>query len=204
MREKRLHWTFLNVEGLVAKNNVCTFQIPTCVVEVNQPPQETDGPDPAPPSLDPVAAMKVHPPRNERIEAESPPVSIIPSVSPVEVHTPEPNHVPVPLPMPISKPMPTLVNGARASPTQSYHLPMQKSHPDFDAEIIGDDLDDLLDQAGPGPTESPMVRSWEFAANVGKPYFLFIFYFLHIQLYFFICFCFKCGLFTIMLKQYLM
>uniref|UniRef100_A0A673XG81 Zinc finger CCCH-type containing 7A n=1 Tax=Salmo trutta TaxID=8032 RepID=A0A673XG81_SALTR len=126
-------------------------------VYLNQPPQETDGQDPASPSLDPVAAMKVHPPRNERIEAESPPVSIIPSVSPVEVHTPEPNHVPVPLPMPISKPMPTLVNGARASPTQSYHLPMQKSHPDFDAEIIGDDLDDLLDQAGPGPTESPMV-----------------------------------------------
>uniref|UniRef100_A0A674AGB4 Zinc finger CCCH-type containing 7A n=1 Tax=Salmo trutta TaxID=8032 RepID=A0A674AGB4_SALTR len=101
-----------------------------------------------------------------RIEAESPPVSIIPSVSPVEVHTPEPIHVPVPLPMPISKPMPTLVNGARASPTQSYQLPMQKSRPDFDAEIIGDDLDDLLDQAGPGPTESPMVRSWEFAANL--------------------------------------
>uniref|UniRef100_A0A8C7G028 Zinc finger CCCH-type containing 7A n=1 Tax=Oncorhynchus kisutch TaxID=8019 RepID=A0A8C7G028_ONCKI len=93
------------------------------------------------------------------LEAESPPVSIIPSVSPVEVHTPEPNHVPVPLPVPISKPMPmhTLVNGARASPTQSYHLPMQKSQPDFDAEIIGDDLDDLLDQAGPGHTESPMV-----------------------------------------------
>uniref|UniRef100_A0A673XPR6 Zinc finger CCCH-type containing 7A n=1 Tax=Salmo trutta TaxID=8032 RepID=A0A673XPR6_SALTR len=118
-----------------------------------------------------------------RIEAESPPVSIIPSVSPVEVHTPEPNHVPVPLPMPISKPMPTLVNGARASPTQSYHLPMQKSHPDFDAEIIGDDLDDLLDQAGPGPTESPMVRSWEIAANVGKPifghFFFLVFFFAH-------------------------
>ncbi|CAB1341767.1 unnamed protein product [Coregonus sp. 'balchen'] len=121
--------------------------------------KETGGPDAAPPSLDPVAAMKVHPPRNERMEGESPPVSIIPSVSPVEVHTPEPIHVPVPLPMPISKPMPlpTLVNGARASPTQSYHLPMQKSRPDFDAEIIGDDLDDLLDQAGPGSTESPMV-----------------------------------------------
>uniref|UniRef100_A0A8C7MGQ8 Zinc finger CCCH-type containing 7A n=1 Tax=Oncorhynchus kisutch TaxID=8019 RepID=A0A8C7MGQ8_ONCKI len=101
-----------------------------------------------------------------RIEAESPPVSIIPSVSPVEVHTPEPIHVLVPLPMPISMPMPTLVNGARASPTQSYHLPMQKSRPDFDAEIIGDDLDDLLDQAGPGPTESPLVGSWEIAANL--------------------------------------
>uniref|UniRef100_A0A8C7FYX0 Zinc finger CCCH-type containing 7A n=1 Tax=Oncorhynchus kisutch TaxID=8019 RepID=A0A8C7FYX0_ONCKI len=108
-------------------------------------------------------------------KAESPPVSIIPSVSPVEVHTPEPNHVPVPLPVPISKPMPmhTLVNGARASPTQSYHLPMQKSQPDFDAEIIGDDLDDLLDQAGPGHTESPMVRSWEIAANVGIKIFFF-------------------------------
>uniref|UniRef100_A0A674AG36 Zinc finger CCCH-type containing 7A n=1 Tax=Salmo trutta TaxID=8032 RepID=A0A674AG36_SALTR len=96
-------------------------------------------------------------PHTIQITSESPPVSIIPSVSPVEVHTPEPIHVPVPLPMPISKPMPTLVNGARASPTQSYQLPMQKSRPDFDAEIIGDDLDDLLDQAGPGPTESPMV-----------------------------------------------
>ncbi|XP_029481303.1 zinc finger CCCH domain-containing protein 7A isoform X4 [Oncorhynchus nerka] len=135
-------------------------------IEVNQPPQETDGPDPAPPNLDPLAAMKVHPPRNERIEAESPPVSIIPSVSPVEVHTPEPIHVLVPLPMPISMPMPTLVNGTRASPTQSYHLPMQKSRPDFDAEIIGDDLDDLLDQAGPGPTESPMVGSREIAVNI--------------------------------------
>uniref|UniRef100_A0A8C7QH38 Zinc finger CCCH-type containing 7A n=1 Tax=Oncorhynchus mykiss TaxID=8022 RepID=A0A8C7QH38_ONCMY len=125
----------------------------------------------------PLAAMKVHPPRNERIEAESPPVSIIPSVSPVEVHTPEPIHVLVPLPIPISMPMPTLVNGARASPTQSYHLPMQKSRPDFDAEIIGDDLDDLLDQAGPGPTESPMVGSWEIAANVGKMLFFGLFFF---------------------------
>uniref|UniRef100_A0A8C7VNQ8 Zinc finger CCCH-type containing 7A n=1 Tax=Oncorhynchus mykiss TaxID=8022 RepID=A0A8C7VNQ8_ONCMY len=112
-----------------------------------------------------------------RIEAESPPVSIIPSVSPVEVHTPEPIHVLVPLPIPISMPMPTLVNGARASPTQSYHLPMQKSRPDFDAEIIGDDLDDLLDQAGPGPTESPMVGSWEIAANVGKMLFFGLFFF---------------------------
>uniref|UniRef100_A0A4W5NGR8 Zinc finger CCCH-type containing 7A n=1 Tax=Hucho hucho TaxID=62062 RepID=A0A4W5NGR8_9TELE len=144
----------------------------------SKPPQETD--DPAPPSLDPSGAIKVHPPRNERIEAESPPVSIIPLVSPVEVHPPEPIHVAVPLPMPNSKPipMPTLVNGARASPTQSFHLPMQKSRPDFNAEIIGDDLDDLLDQAGPGPTESPMVRSWEIAANVGNLY-LFLFFFAH-------------------------
>ncbi|XP_010872916.1 zinc finger CCCH domain-containing protein 7A isoform X2 [Esox lucius] len=124
-------------------------------MEVNPVPMDNSGS--ALPNTGPVMVMKVHPSQNERIDAESPSVCIIPSVSPVEVHTPEPVHVPMPTPISKPMPLPTLVNGARASPTQSYHVPMQESRLDFDAEIIGDDLDDLLDQAGNVPTDSPMV-----------------------------------------------
>ncbi|KAJ7992437.1 hypothetical protein DPEC_G00278550 [Dallia pectoralis] len=122
-------------------------------IEVNLLPVEPCGP--APPSLTPGVAGNVHPCQNERMDAESHTGRNVHSVSPVEVQTAEPGHVP----MPISKPMPLpmLVNGARSSPTQSYHVPMPEARLDFDADIIGDDLDDLLDQAGHGPTESPMV-----------------------------------------------
>lgn len=60
--------------------------------------------------------------------------------------------VPLPAPVPIAAPLPTLAfaNGCRTSKPGN----ILETTPDFDADIIGDDLDDLLDQAGP---ESNMV-----------------------------------------------
>ncbi|KAL0992833.1 hypothetical protein UPYG_G00099140 [Umbra pygmaea] len=101
-----------------------------------------------PPGLVPVGGRKLHPtPRSEATEAKFTSVGIAPSALPAGLHTTEPVHVQVP--------MPALVNGARVSPTRSYHT--AESQLDFDAEIIGDDLDDLLDQAGPSSTQSPLV-----------------------------------------------
>uniref|UniRef100_A0A672K0V5 Uncharacterized protein n=1 Tax=Sinocyclocheilus grahami TaxID=75366 RepID=A0A672K0V5_SINGR len=61
---------------------------------------------------------------------------ISPPVVPVETNNPEP------VPMPIHMP---LVNGTR--PNDSYAVP--DTHLDYDADIIGDDLDELLDRASP-------------------------------------------------------
>lgn len=73
---------------------------------------------------------------NEKVEVESQPIIgvISPPVIPVESHKPEP--VPLPLHMP-------LVNGTR--PTDSY----TETRLDYDTDIIGDDLDELLDRASP-------------------------------------------------------
>ncbi|XP_072532498.1 zinc finger CCCH domain-containing protein 7A isoform X2 [Salminus brasiliensis] len=83
-------------------------------------------------------SMPLCPPASEKVEVEPQPapVNIISTVPPIEPHNPEP--VPVPVHMP-------LVNGSR--PSESY--PVIESQLDFDAEIIGDDLDELLDSAAP-------------------------------------------------------
>nr|AAI53491.1 Zc3h7 protein [Danio rerio] len=75
---------------------------------------------------------------SEKEEVESKPLVglISPPVIPIETHKPEP--VPMPLHMP-------LVNGTR--PNDSYAV--QNTHLDFDTDIIGDDLDELLDRASP-------------------------------------------------------
>lgn len=105
-------------------------------MEVSQFTQETDGKSPTPtPVPVQVVAKVVHPPCDEKQLTEATPVSIS-SVPPIEVNNLKPISEPVSMPM---------VNGARAS--ESYPVP--ESRLDFDAEIIGDDLDDLLDQAGP-------------------------------------------------------
>lgn len=54
-------------------------------------------------------------------------------------------HLPVSVPSSTPLPVPTFVNGCRSNKPCS----LLGSSPDFDADIIGDDLDDLLDQAGP-------------------------------------------------------
>uniref|UniRef100_A0A8B9KI82 Zinc finger CCCH-type containing 7A n=1 Tax=Astyanax mexicanus TaxID=7994 RepID=A0A8B9KI82_ASTMX len=78
-----------------------------------------------------------------KVEVEPPPppapVNIMPPVPPIEPHNPEPN--------PMSVHMP-LVNGSR--PSESYAVPEPQL--DFDAEIIGDDLDELLDAAPADPS----------------------------------------------------
>lgn len=75
---------------------------------------------------------------SETADVESQPLVgvISPPVIPVESHKPEP--VPMPLHMP-------MVNGTR--PTDSYTVPEPRI--DYDADIIGDDLDELLDRASP-------------------------------------------------------
>ncbi|KAI7803819.1 zinc finger CCCH domain-containing protein 7A [Triplophysa rosa] len=74
---------------------------------------------------------------NENIEVESQPMVgvISPQIIPVESYNPEP--VPLPMHMP-------LVNGTRH--TDSYTT---ETRLDYDTDIIGDDLDELLDRASP-------------------------------------------------------
>uniref|UniRef100_A0A8C9ZM92 Zinc finger CCCH-type containing 7A n=1 Tax=Sander lucioperca TaxID=283035 RepID=A0A8C9ZM92_SANLU len=100
-----------------------------------------------PPSQAPVA---VHPALNEAVVDELLPKNSISSVSLSE----PPGFESVPKPVSVSTsvplPVPTFVNGCRTSKP----CMMLETSQDFDADIIGDDLDDLLDQAGP---ESAMV-----------------------------------------------
>ncbi|XP_035852593.1 zinc finger CCCH domain-containing protein 7A isoform X1 [Sander lucioperca] len=99
------------------------------------------------PSQAPVA---VHPALNEAVVDELLPKNSISSVSLSE----PPGFESVPKPVSVSTsvplPVPTFVNGCRTSKP----CMMLETSQDFDADIIGDDLDDLLDQAGP---ESAMV-----------------------------------------------
>uniref|UniRef100_A0A668AHF3 Zinc finger CCCH-type containing 7A n=1 Tax=Myripristis murdjan TaxID=586833 RepID=A0A668AHF3_9TELE len=69
-------------------------------------------------------------------------ISSLPSSEPPSF---EPVPLPVSVPTSVSLPAPTMVNGSRTSKP----CPLPESSQDYDAEIIGDDLDDLLDQAGP-------------------------------------------------------
>ncbi|KAJ8253690.1 hypothetical protein COCON_G00203020 [Conger conger] len=89
----------------------------------------------------------------EKAECESAPVSAMSSVSPIEAHDPEKPPAAPPVAPPLTAPVaaPPLVNGARAN--ESYPVP--ESRLDYDTDIIGDDLDELLDRAG--PAEPPMV-----------------------------------------------
>lgn len=93
--------------------------------------------------------LTVHPPLNESHDELSPSNSIK-SVPPSE----PPGFESVPLPVSASSSVPlsvhTYVNGCRSSKPHPILEPDQ----DFDADLIGDDLDDLLDQDGP---ESGMV-----------------------------------------------
>ncbi|XP_071373965.1 zinc finger CCCH domain-containing protein 7A isoform X1 [Centroberyx affinis] len=87
----------------------------------------------------------VHPPLNDKVVDEVPPSSSISSVPAPEAPSFEPVPLPVSAPASVSLPVPTLVNGSRTIKS----CPLPESSQDYDAEIIGDDLDDLLDQAGP-------------------------------------------------------
>uniref|UniRef100_A0A3B5MEY8 Zinc finger CCCH-type containing 7A n=1 Tax=Xiphophorus couchianus TaxID=32473 RepID=A0A3B5MEY8_9TELE len=89
----------------------------------------------------------VHAPLNDSVVDELPPSKSILSVPPSEL--PGFESVPLPVSAPTSVPlsMHSFVNGCRTSKTCQILEPSQ----DFDTDIIGDDLDDLLDQAGPEP-----------------------------------------------------
>lgn len=96
------------------------------------------------------APVALHQPLNETALDELPPTNSISSVTPSE----PPGFESVPLPVSISTSAAlsslTFVNGCRTSKP----CPVLETSQDFDADIIGDDLDDLLDQAG---SESDMV-----------------------------------------------
>uniref|UniRef100_A0AAY4CR37 C3H1-type domain-containing protein n=1 Tax=Denticeps clupeoides TaxID=299321 RepID=A0AAY4CR37_9TELE len=85
----------------------------------------------------PVPSM---PPAIETMEPEQAPPSAISSVISVD-EIPMPPH--------------TLVNGGRANET--YSVP--ESHVEFDSEIIGDDLDELLDSANPSDSVAVSIST---------------------------------------------
>ncbi|TKS92158.1 Zinc finger CCCH domain-containing protein 7A [Collichthys lucidus] len=79
-------------------------------------------------------------------------VSLLLVPSPIQAPVPASSlfTCPVSVPTSVPLPVPTFVNGCRTSKP----CPMLETSQDFAADIIGDDLDDLLDQAGP---KSPLV-----------------------------------------------
>lgn len=96
------------------------------------------------------APVPVHSPLSEAAVDELPPNNSVSSVTPSEPPGFESVHLPVSVPTSVPLPVPTFVNGCRTSKP----CPMLETSQDFAADIIGDDLDDLLDQAGP---KSPLV-----------------------------------------------
>lgn len=91
--------------------------------------------------------MPVCPPGSQKTEAEPQPIPVhtIPTITPSELPNPEP----VPLIMPA-------VNGSK--PSDSY------AQLDLDGEILGDDLDELLDKAA--PADLPMVNVWYLGSTM--------------------------------------
>uniref|UniRef100_A0A671RA39 Zinc finger CCCH domain-containing protein 7A-like n=1 Tax=Sinocyclocheilus anshuiensis TaxID=1608454 RepID=A0A671RA39_9TELE len=85
----------------------------------------------------------------EEVEAKLLVGVISPPVVPVETNNPEP------VPMPIHMP---LVNGTR--PNDSYAV--LDTHLDYDTDIIGDDLDELLDRASPPESSLVSLRRTAF------------------------------------------
>ncbi|XP_076865357.1 zinc finger CCCH domain-containing protein 7A [Brachyhypopomus gauderio] len=81
------------------------------------------------------ASIPACPPMTETVDVEPPPVNIMPTVHPVDPGIPEPAPVHMHVP---------LVNGSRS--TEPYPPPQPL---DFGDEIIGDDLDELLDSVPP-------------------------------------------------------
>lgn len=103
---------------------------------------------PAPSPIQP--PVSVHSPLTEAVVDELTPTNSISSVTPSEPPGFESVSLPVSVTTSVPLPVPTFVNGCRTSKP----CPILQTSQDFDADIIGDDLDDLLDQAGP---ESAMV-----------------------------------------------
>uniref|UniRef100_A0A669BVI8 Zinc finger CCCH-type containing 7A n=1 Tax=Oreochromis niloticus TaxID=8128 RepID=A0A669BVI8_ORENI len=112
-----------------------------CFLEVPQLTQDSSVLNPGPAPIQPPVA--VHLPLNEAVVDELPSTNNISSVPSSE--PPGFESVALPVSASTSDPLPalTFVNGCRAS--KPY--PILDTSQDFDTDIIGDDLDDLLDQA---------------------------------------------------------
>uniref|UniRef100_A0A668AHJ0 Zinc finger CCCH-type containing 7A n=1 Tax=Myripristis murdjan TaxID=586833 RepID=A0A668AHJ0_9TELE len=112
-----------------------------CISEVPQLSQDSGGPLPVPVQV----PVPVLPSLNDAVLDDIPLSNSISSLPSSEPPSFEPVPLPVSVPTSVSLPAPTMVNGSRTSKP----CPLPESSQDYDAEIIGDDLDDLLDQAGP-------------------------------------------------------
>ncbi|CAG5897978.1 unnamed protein product [Menidia menidia] len=112
-------------------------------IEVPQLNQDSSVLPPGPTPIQPSAA--VHPSLNDSVADELSHSNSILSGPPSE--PPGFESVPMSVSAPTSVPLPalTFVNGCRTNKPGPALEPSQ----DFDADIIGEDLDDLLDQAGP-------------------------------------------------------
>uniref|UniRef100_A0A8C1WQU3 Zinc finger CCCH-type containing 7A n=1 Tax=Cyprinus carpio TaxID=7962 RepID=A0A8C1WQU3_CYPCA len=134
------------------------LKIRKAYVRMEQSMQGTGGPVPV--------SMTLSSTVSEKEEVESKPLVgvISPPVIPVESHNPEP------VPMPIHMP---LVNGTR--PSDSYTVPDTRL--DYDTDIIGDELDELLDRASPPESSLVSLRSFVFVPDMLMfGFYLFIFF----------------------------
>uniref|UniRef100_A0A669CFS0 Zinc finger CCCH-type containing 7A n=1 Tax=Oreochromis niloticus TaxID=8128 RepID=A0A669CFS0_ORENI len=136
------------------------LKIRKAYVRMPQLTQDSSVLNPGPAPIQPPVA--VHLPLNEAVVDELPSTNNISSVPSSE--PPGFESVALPVSASTSDPLPalTFVNGCRAS--KPY--PILDTSQDFDTDIIGDDLDDLLDQAGP---ESTMVMSLDLNRRVTFP-----------------------------------
>ncbi|XP_012713476.2 zinc finger CCCH domain-containing protein 7A isoform X1 [Fundulus heteroclitus] len=116
-------------------------------IEIEVPPfaQDSSVLASAPVPIQPPVA--VHPPLNDSMVEELPPSNSILSIPPSEPPGFESVPLPVSVPTSVSLSMHSFVNGCR----NSKPCPILEPSQDFDTDIIGEDLDDLLDQAGPEP-----------------------------------------------------
>uniref|UniRef100_A0A8C1PCB0 Zinc finger CCCH-type containing 7A n=1 Tax=Cyprinus carpio TaxID=7962 RepID=A0A8C1PCB0_CYPCA len=134
------------------------LKIRKAYVRMEQSMQGTGGPVPV--------SMTLSSTVSEKEEVESKPLVgvISPPVVPVESHNPEP------VPMPIHMP---LVNGTR--PSDSYTVPDTRL--DYDTDIIGDELDELLDRASPPESSLVSLRIFECVQDMLMfGFYLFIFF----------------------------
>uniref|UniRef100_A0A668AVW8 Zinc finger CCCH-type containing 7A n=1 Tax=Myripristis murdjan TaxID=586833 RepID=A0A668AVW8_9TELE len=147
---------FISLSKRDEKQLFSPFPPIVCISEVPQLSQDSGGPLPVPVQV----PVPVLPSLNDAVLDDIPLSNSISSLPSSEPPSFEPVPLPVSVPTSVSLPAPTMVNGSRTSKP----CPLPESSQDYDAEIIGDDLDDLLDQAGPpepamvslNSTDSPM------------------------------------------------
>uniref|UniRef100_A0A668AB13 Zinc finger CCCH-type containing 7A n=1 Tax=Myripristis murdjan TaxID=586833 RepID=A0A668AB13_9TELE len=132
---------FISLSKRDEKQLFSPFPPIVCISEVPQLSQDSGGPLPVPVQV----PVPVLPSLNDAVLDDIPLSNSISSLPSSEPPSFEPVPLPVSVPTSVSLPAPTMVNGSRTSKP----CPLPESSQDYDAEIIGDDLDDLLDQAGP-------------------------------------------------------
>ncbi|XP_028311266.1 zinc finger CCCH domain-containing protein 7A isoform X2 [Gouania willdenowi] len=115
------------------------------------------------------APRGMHSPLNDALLEDFTPNHSVPSVTPCEPPGFESKPLPVSLSPSVQHPVLTYVNGCRGSKPST----ITETNQDFDADIIGDDLDDLLDQEHlgiptvKGPLPLPNISS---ANSMSSPF----------------------------------